>query len=349
MRRFVVAGLLKLRSLSTASLAVLAMGAMIPTIGSRYGPSPLSASEVSFARSRNAMHLPRVMLWAWERPEDLRFIDPRTIGVAFLAGTIEIRSPDAGSAGSNGSAASAETTVVLHPRLQPLLVPPETALVAVVRVETPNDLWHRPGAAGVGAGEGLGEQLRAGGSSASSASATALYSEAQRVRVAGMIASVAGIRGVRAVQVDYDATRSEQSFYRKLLDAVRSRLPRGMPLSMTALASWCIGDTWLNSLPEGTIEEAVPMLFRMGPDAANVAAFVQQGNPFRAQACRASLGVSTDEAFSQAVLDGKVKPLAGGRNFRRVYIFSNRAWTSGGVKQILAEVNKWDADSPESR
>ncbi|MGB0036522.1 MAG: hypothetical protein WBP79_13720, partial [Candidatus Acidiferrales bacterium] len=38
-----------------------------------------------FARQK---HLPRVMLWAWERSEDLRGIDPREAGVAFLARTV---------------------------------------------------------------------------------------------------------------------------------------------------------------------------------------------------------------------------------------------------------------------
>ncbi len=319
-------------------MGALALGVMIAALSWMRLHSPAAGSS----RATDAMHLPRVMLWAWERPQDLRFIDPHTTGVAFLAGTVEIRSLEAEStrsAASTESAASAESTVVLHPRLQPLLVPPGTALMAVVRLETPNDLWHRPGATGDGPGDGT----------LSPASPTSLYTKAQRLRIAGMIASVAGISGVRAVQVDYDATQSERPFYRQLLEDVRRRLPRGMPLSMTALASWCIGDTWLNALPAGTIDEAVPMLFRMGPDAANVAAFVQRGNPFRAQACRASLGVSTDEAFSQALLNGKVKPFAGGRDPRRIYIFSNRAWTSAAVKQIVAEVDKWDAESPELR
>jgi len=34
-----------------------------------------------------ARTLPRLILWAWERPEDLRALDPDT-GVAFLAQTI---------------------------------------------------------------------------------------------------------------------------------------------------------------------------------------------------------------------------------------------------------------------
>ena len=59
------------------------------------------------------------MLWAWERPEDLRFIDTDRVGVAFLAATAILRGD----------------TVVPRPRMQPLQVPPGTTLKAVVRVE----------------------------------------------------------------------------------------------------------------------------------------------------------------------------------------------------------------------
>lgn len=293
------------------------------------------SSSHSIARRDAVMALPRVMLWAWERPVNLRFIDSRTTGVAFLAGTVEIHSapPIRGK-----SPVSAETAVVFHPRLQPLAVPPGTALMAVVRIETPNDLWHRP-ADGAAPPE----------TDASARSPTALYSKAERLRVAGMIAATAGIRGVRAVQVDYDATWSERPFYRRLLEDVRARLPRTMPLSITALASWCIGDPWLDSLPAGTVAEAVPMLFRMGPDAASVAAFLRQDGVFRAPVCRGSLGVSTDEPFSQALLRGRILPLAGGKRSRRVYVFSSRAWTRAQVGQILREVDQWDAGSPASR
>jgi hypothetical protein len=42
------------------------------------------------APARTAGHtLPRLVLWAWERPEDLRALDPDT-GVAFLAQTITL-------------------------------------------------------------------------------------------------------------------------------------------------------------------------------------------------------------------------------------------------------------------
>jgi hypothetical protein len=64
--------------------------------------------------------LPQVVLWAWERPTDLRFIDPHEVGVAFLAKTIRLRSAE----------------VVVRPRLQSLNLPEGARVIAVVRVET---------------------------------------------------------------------------------------------------------------------------------------------------------------------------------------------------------------------
>ncbi len=63
---------------------------------------------------------PRLVLWAWERPEDLSFVNPQAAGVAFLARTI---SWQAGAVNS-------------RPRLQPLRVPEGAALMAVVRLES---------------------------------------------------------------------------------------------------------------------------------------------------------------------------------------------------------------------
>lgn len=272
------------------------------------------ATPVSLDSNQSEMHMPPIVLWAWERPEDLRFLNPQTVGVAFLAGTVEI------SASQSGIKTASDPAVVLRPRLQPLLVAPGTALMAVVRIETPNDLWHvakNPG-------------------NAASVLSTPLYTAAQRLRVADIIASMAGLPGVRAVQVDYDATRSERTFYEQLLEDVRKRLPRGMPLSITALASWCVGDRWLDALPAGTINEAVPMLFRMGPDASRVAAFLRGRNEFPTRVCRASLGVSTDEAFSRALLNGTF----GRPRTNRVYVFSNQAWTAASVNNIIAEANQ---------
>jgi hypothetical protein len=62
---------------------------------------------------------PKLMFWAWERPEDLRQLNVKQAGVAYLARTITVHGRG----------------FRVAPRLQPLHVPAGTALMAVTRIE----------------------------------------------------------------------------------------------------------------------------------------------------------------------------------------------------------------------
>jgi hypothetical protein len=210
-----------------------------------------------------------VILWAWESPQNLSFIDPREAGVAFLAKTLQIGDHQA----------------IIRPRLQPLRVPPGTALIAVVRLESSghDDL-------------------------------------PKSAEIAPAIADAAREPGIRALQIDYDARFSERAFYRQLIGEVRRSLPASVPLSMTALASWCNGDSWIATLP---VSDAVPMLFRMAPER------YRPGSIFRVPLCRASVGVSMDEP---------VRSLPRGQ---RVYVFHPGPWTQRDYKNALQEVHRW--------
>ncbi len=72
--------------------------------------------------------MPKKMLWAWERPEDMKFLDPNEFGVAFLAQTVFLE----------------KDTLAPKPRRQPLEVSPETYLIAVTRIETKKGTFDRP-------------------------------------------------------------------------------------------------------------------------------------------------------------------------------------------------------------
>jgi hypothetical protein len=200
--------------------------------------------------------------------------------------------------GSRRAVAYLATTVRLHgtrfdlsPRLHPLRVDRDTPLIAVVRIETDP---RRPGAPAPG----------------------------ERAALARLIAGLAGRPGVRAVQIDFDARESERGFYRDLLAEVRAGLPARFPLSMTALASWCAHDNWLDGLP---VDEAVPMLFRMGRFEAR--GFRQAGaaNAWRAPLCRGSAGLATDEPHSLT------------RDGRRLYVFHPAAWTREALDAVARE------------
>ena len=192
--------------------------------------------------------------------------------------------------------------MVVRPRLQPLRVPADTTLIAVVRIEALPP--HPNGPRGVG---------------------EATLSAPQREAAARAIAAAAEFPGTTGLQVDFDATLSERAFYRDLLSDLRAQLPPELSLSVTALASWCLGDDWLDDLP---IDDAVPMLFRMGTGEREFHAHLNAGGDFRAPVCRQSLGVSTDEPLEH---------LPAGR---RLYIFSPHPWTPTGVQLAIEEARR---------
>jgi len=216
--------------------------------------------------------LPETFLWAWERPERLEFIDPRKVGVAFLSKTIDLSGD----------------RISIRPRLQPLSLPANTKLVAVVRIQT--DRHNKPS-----------------------------FSDEQLARTVSGVVEAAHLPAVLAVQIDFDAKTSEREFYRRLLAITRKQLPDSTALSITALSSWCAGDNWLRDMP---IDEAVPMLFRMGIDGRQFASTLAAGNNAFTEPCNAAAGVSTDELISPPIR-------------QRLYIFSPTPWTPESVNAAL--------------
>jgi hypothetical protein len=217
--------------------------------------------------------MPRVILWAWERPTDLRFINPHEVGVAFLARSIRLRANE----------------VTVRPRLQPLDLPEGTSVITVARVE-------------------------------SDAVSKAQLSDQQRDGLAASIVEMAKLPHVSHIQIDFDATKSERPFYRDVIIDVRRRLPESVGLSITALASWCAHDDWISDLP---VDEAVPMLFRMGVEEKQFSNRLESGEDFNAAPCRQSYGISTDE------------PRVNLNLARRLYVFNPDPWTETSVRAIL--------------
>ena len=140
---------------------------------------------------------------------------------------------------------------------------------------------------------------------------------------AAEIAKLGSLPNVVMVQVDFDANTTERSFYRELLEELRARLPQSTLLSITALASWCKGDNWLDGLP---IDEAVPMLFRMGVERNQFLSQLAAGDRFRAGPCQESAGISTDEPLAQLPPDQRIQ---------RFYVFNPKSWTPEEVNQTL--------------
>lgn len=239
----------------------------------------IAAAVSSAGCSRDRMsRLPATVLWAWERPENLDFIDPQRVAVAYLAQTLTL----------------AGNRVAIRPRLNPLRVPHGTRLIAVARIEPapsrPPDL-----------------------------------SSGQRAAAVDALAGMARRPGVAAIQIDFDARLSERPFYGQLLRDLRRAVPPSMLVSITALASWCMEDDWISDLP---IDEAVPMLFRMGPAKRMVRIGLRSGSTFRPELCAASAGISTDE------------PLPALPRLARVYIFHPKPWSASAYEEITERLKR---------
>ena len=200
-------------------------------------------------------------LWAWERPEDLRFLAGRDVRVAVLDRTVLL---DAGR-------------MDVQLRHQPLRVDRGTRVMPVVRIET-------RGAAPI---------------------------PEDAPRVAAEILPAARLPGARALQIDFDARRSDRPFYAALIRSVRALLPADTRLSITALASWCTDDPWIDVRE---VDEIVPMLFQMGADGRRVVTRLREDGRFAVDACNGQLGLSTDE------------PWPGLPRARNVYLFSAAPW-----------------------
>jgi Protein of unknown function (DUF3142) len=170
-------------------------------------------------------------------------------------------------------------------RRQPLRIPPRSPLISVVRIE----------------GRGVIDDR--------------LVS-----KIAMEVVDSAGVPGVSMVQIDFDATRSQRAAYQQLLREVRSRLPKDLRLSVTALASWCNDDPWID--PQ-SVDEIVPMIFRMGPDARRIDTRLREDRRWPVSSCNSAVGISLDEGWRA------LPPV------QRVYVFNPRAWSADDVSRTL--------------
>jgi hypothetical protein len=198
------------------------------------------------------------------------------------------------SSGTSGSAitiAFLERTLIIRghgvdslKRRQPLRLPPRTSLISVVRIEG-RDAIDVPMVS----------------------------------KIAAEIVESARVPGVSMVQIDFDASRSQRGAYQRMLHEVRSRLPRGVGLSVTALASWCTDDPWIDPR---SVDEIVPMIFRMGPDTHTMETRLRENHRWPVTACNSAIGVSLDEPS---------RDLPGAS---RVYVFNPHSWQADDIRAV---------------
>ncbi len=218
-----------------------------------------------------------LVVWAWERPEDLRFADGQA-EIAVQSGFVSLEG----------------SIVAARGRRYPLIVQaaPSTALVHV-QIEHDRPLAWTPL---------LRRQTSA-----------AVLHYATRIPAA-------------RVQIDFEVRASERQVLLDVLQDVRRGLPRKIFLSMTALASWCDRERWLDRAP---VDEIVPMLFRMQRGDEAIRGRLAAGHDFRHPRCRSALGIAVDTPVPRAP------------SGRRVYLFDRHSWTAGDFGKVKREVEGW--------
>lgn len=238
---------------------------------------PIAALLLLATCARDVPPAPHLILWAWERPEDVRFA-PEGVEIAVQSGFVEI----------DGS------TLRARGRRFPLRTARQPA-TSVVHVQIAHD---RP----------------------------LVWSTELRRQVSQAVLDYATRRPMRRVQIDFEVRASERQELLDVLADVRAALPTGVALSMTALASWCDDERWLDT---ARVDEIVPMLFRMGSADRALRERLARGGDFANPRCRSALGIATDT------------PIARAPSGRRVYIFAPHSWTRSTFVTARREVEGW--------
>jgi hypothetical protein len=143
--------------------------------------------------------------------------------------------------------------------------------------------------------------------------------ENSRAIIVSALLDAAAVSTSGWVQLDMEAKPSQRTFYRSLVQELRTALPARIKLSVTALAWWCRAPAWLDGL---AADEVVPMFFRMGKDSAAMRALLEQSPDTLHASCRAgSAGFSPQEPFAEAVA----------ARYAKTYWFDRYAWKRDGA------------------
>jgi hypothetical protein len=132
--------------------------------------------------------------------------------------------------------------------------------------------------------------------------------DVQRAQAVEAILKLTAPPAVNGVIIDFVAAPAERSFYRALLEELRTKLPPSRSLSIAAPVEWCTSDPWIEHLP---VDEVIPTLFRKSLPRVLDATV---------KLCRTSLLLNTSAQ----------RP----RPDRRLYYIHHRPWDEQAVSQL---------------
>lgn len=263
-------------------------------------PAKAPVTAPAFASRQAALAaLPPLMLWVWDKPDDTRTwlansarasrsaetdevagaeLPAQRIGVAVLDSTVLLR---------DGSAS-------VRRRQQALRLPPEWSasgrwlpkapVVTIVHIDMASGI-HKP-----------------------------VLNERQKQTIVRAVTAAAKRSPSQVVQLDFEVMHSQKPFLADVIQRSRAALPDNVALSITALASWCVGDAWLADLP---VDEVVPMAFRMSGDVKRTQEILIHDGRFPRPECQPSLGLALNEP-----------PWPDRLRSQRLYLYNRAAWSA---------------------
>ena len=250
----------------------------------------------------SAAAAPRIVLWSWEHNDDLRFVDTSKVAIAHFEGTIIL---------------GRETASIIK-RRNLICLPASGFHFPVFRIE----LAHRDEAAQP---------------AAFARAETIILDHLIKSKPAGCRRSQLAAYEPTTVQIDFDAKQNDRASYLQFLQNLKAKLPRNTKLSVTALASWCLGDKWLQ---QAGVDETVAMLFSMGVGYEGALSAMSRMPLSNGGSAKQSIGISINEEKTNRRLKklGILSSDMRASKFEHLYAFSSLGWTKRRYEKLIEEV-----------
>jgi len=148
---------------------------------------------------------------------------------------------------------------------------------------------------------------------------TAPVNAEQRQAIANAVAHAAQHSRSGQVQLDFEARYGQRTAYLellRLLQPLRLRSIGKVKLSVTALASWCMSDPWIDP---GLVDEIVPMYFRMGRESVSIRQRLNAAGQPPIPSCQGVAGFFWGEAWPALT------------RVRQRYVFHRGGWTDEDI------------------
>lgn len=256
---------------------------------------------------------PALTIWAWERDEDLSFIDPAKVSVAYFAGTVYVHGD----------------SVRFRPRIQKLTMPKGTHAFPVFRIESIRASSDASDKTGFCSSDHEIPTKRAAGYVAKTI-AIQVEKLSRCESDAAAFNKIGSVSGSKIVQIDFDALEDERPFYKELLRNLKRELSSDTKISITSLASWLLADKWLE---RESADEAVAMLFSMGAGKREVLSRLKRQSLDSGAGMPIAVGISASEsATNRELLNSRIQRKKGG-----LYIFSSKPWNEQRLRTITSE------------